>query len=103
MNIENLRRLRGLTQTDLAEMADVTQPTISRAEKGDEGSTIGIYNKIAAALNVSLSDLFADNRLKAENELLAAFRQLPQDRQKGWLDMARMAVAERPARDREND
>jgi len=103
MNIANIRRLRGLTQTDLAEMASMTQPTVSRAEKSDDGSTLGIYKAIAAALNVSLSELFAENRVRAENELLAAFRQLTPDRQKGWLDMARLAIAERSPTNTESD
>lgn len=101
MNIANLRRLRGLTQVDLAELAAITQPTVSRAEKGDDGSTLGVYRSIAAALGVGLADLFADDRTKAENELLRAFHQLPADRQRGWLDMARAAIAELPPSDRE--
>ena len=33
MNIATIRKSRGLTQTDLAEMTNITQPTISRLEK----------------------------------------------------------------------
>ena len=32
-NIATIRKSRGLTQTDLAEMTNITQPTISRLEK----------------------------------------------------------------------
>lgn len=101
MNITNLRRLRGLTQIDLADMAAITQPTVSRAEKGDDGSTLGVYRGIAAALDVRLADLFADDRTMAETELLRAFQQMPADRQRGWLDMARMVIADLPPKDRE--
>ena len=89
MNIENLRRLRGLNQTDLAEMAQLSQPAISRAEKGDDGVTLRNYRKISAALNVPLSDLFQENRTRSENELLEMYRQLPAERQGLWLEMSR--------------
>lgn len=99
MNIATLRRLRGLTQTDLAEMVSLTQPTISRAEKGDDGTTLGTYRLIADALGTSLADLFTDDRTKAEAELLFAFRRLSPDRQKGWLDMATSVIADRQQSD----
>jgi transcriptional regulator with XRE-family HTH domain len=94
MNIAPIRRLRGLTQVDLADMTGLTQPTISRAENGEEGTTLGTFKLIAEALGVSLADLFADDRTKVEAELLGAFRRLPIDRQKGWLDMARSVVSD---------
>ena len=89
MNIENLRRLRGLNQIDLAEMAQLSQPAISRAEKGDDGVTLRNYRKISAALNVPLAELFKEDRTKSENELLEMYRQLPADRQGLWLEMSR--------------
>lgn len=92
MNISTIRRSRGLTQTDLAEMTHLTQPTISRAERGDDSTTMATLTGIAAALGVPLADLFTSERSAFEAELLKAFRQLPPDRQKGWLDMARMAT-----------
>jgi transcriptional regulator with XRE-family HTH domain len=86
MNISRLRKAKGLTQNDLAEMTGITQASISRAENGDDGVTLGNYKSIAAALNVRLSDLFADNRSAVEQAILTAYRELPPDRQKGWQD-----------------
>jgi len=100
MNIPTIRKLRGLTQADLAEMAGVQQSTISRAENLDRGTTIGQYLDIASALGVPLADLFIESRAKAEAELLDAFRRLPPDRQRGWLDMARTVAADHPERGR---
>ena len=91
MNIAPLRKQRGLTQEDLADLTKLTQPTISRAERGDDGATLATFKSIAAALQVPLEALFSAERSLIESELLAIFRTLPAERQKGWLDMARLA------------
>ncbi len=91
MNISAIRKRRGLTQTDLAELTKLTQPTISRAERGEDSTTLATLTNIAQALDVPLSDLFSTDRSVVEAELLQLFRTLPPDSQKGWLDMARLA------------
>lgn len=91
MNIAKLRKAKGLNQTELAEMASVTQPTISRAEKGDDSVTLGNYKAIAAALGVPLSDLFLEDRTTAEMAIVRAYRRLPPERQQGWQDMLKVA------------
>lgn len=91
MNISRIRKRRGLTQVDLAELTKLTQPTISRAERGDDSTTMATLANIAAALDVPIGDLFSDDRSAVEAELLQLFRRLPPERQKGWLDMARLA------------
>ena len=78
-------------------MTGYTQPTISRAEKLDDGSTIAVYKAIAAALDVDLSQLFAESRSAQEETLLRIFRVLPPERQKGWLDLANMALSDHQA------
>ena len=100
MNIARIRKLRGLTQVDLAEMAGVTQSTISRAEAGDGGVTLGTFRQIAEALHAPLHDLFKEDTTWAETILLDLFRHLPSERQKGWIEMARQAVAETQPEDR---
>lgn len=94
MNIATIRKRRGLTQVDLAEMTHLTQPTISRAERGEEGTTLATMMSIAAALEVALHELFAPDRPELEGELIRLFRQLPEERQKGWIEMARAAEGE---------
>ena len=91
-NIERIRKIRGLTQGDLAEMVGVKQPHISRIEKGDDGPPLRLFAAIADALHVSLSDLFADDRSDLETILVAAFRRLSPDRQQGWVDLAQDAA-----------
>lgn len=89
MNIENLRRLRGLNQEELADLAQLSQSAISRAEQGHDGVTLRKFRQISDALRVPLADLFEDDRTRSENELLEAFRRLPADRQALWLEMSR--------------
>lgn len=96
MNIESLRRLKGLNQSELADMAGITQPTISRAERGDDGVTLEKFKAIALALKVPLSDIFQENRSRGENELLELYRRLPTDRQRVWLQMATALAADQP-------
>jgi transcriptional regulator with XRE-family HTH domain len=86
MNIARIRKSKGLNQTDLAEMAGVTQPSISRAEKGDDGVTLGNFKQIAAALGVQVKDLFDDERTPIEQAVLDAYRNLSPERQKGWQE-----------------
>ena len=58
--IKELRKEKGLTQTQLAELAGTGQSRISQYESGDmpvENMTIGQAKKIADALGVKLEDL----------------------------------------------
>ncbi|WP_167622085.1 helix-turn-helix domain-containing protein [Paracoccus sp. AK26] len=102
-NIAQIRKVRGLRQNDLAEMVGVTQPHISRIEKGDEGPPLSLFRTIADALNVPLAALFSDERAEAEQMLIDAFRTLPSGRREGWLEMARLIQSEAKAADQEDD
>lgn len=97
-NVANLRASRKLKQNQLAELADVAQPHISRLENGDEGVTLKVVNRVAAALKVPVWELFADPRTEAERLLLDVFRRLPPDRQAGWIDLAQ-SVLDQPEQD----
>lgn len=89
MNIARLRALRGLNQEELADLVGIKQPTLSRAENGNDGTTLRIYRSIAAALNVPLADLFLDDRAADEISLIDLYRALPEDRKQLWREMAR--------------
>jgi transcriptional regulator with XRE-family HTH domain len=63
MDIRKLRRAKGLTQVELAELADLPQPAISWYESGSkpfDNMTVGTAKKLAKALQVSLDELLAD-------------------------------------------
>lgn len=70
------RRLRGLTQAQLAERAGISRDTLTRLERGDGGVStenllrifraLGILDGVSAALDPFSSDL---GRLRSEQDL----------------------------------
>ncbi|MTH61421.1 helix-turn-helix domain-containing protein [Paracoccus litorisediminis] len=99
MNLQRIRRDRGLSQAELAEMAKVEQSMISKIENGFDGVTLRILRKLSTALEVEITDLLSDDRTTAERALIEAFRGLPPDRQQGWLDMAAMIAGPSSAKE----
>lgn len=95
MNIDTIRRLRGLNQEQLAEMAGISQAQVSRAEKGDDGVTLRALKSIASALKVPLEDLFQD-RSRLENEMVLMYRRLPPEQQAVWLELSRTFASNQP-------
>ena len=57
-NIANIRKQKGLTQIQLAEMVGVNRFHISNIERGKSSPSLKLLIKIADALDVSLDDLF---------------------------------------------
>lgn len=66
--VRELRKKRGATQEGLAPQAGITPKTLSLIELGEANPTWGTVRGIAAALNVSMTDLakLADKFLAAE-------------------------------------
>ena len=56
--IRNYRTRQGLSQEKLAEMSGCHPTYIGQLERGEKNATLESIEKIAAALNVSLSKLF---------------------------------------------
>jgi transcriptional regulator with XRE-family HTH domain len=67
--IKEIRKARGLTQEQLAEMIDVEQKHVSRIESGKNYPTIDRLEKIAAALNVPLMGFFDFLHLEDDDEV----------------------------------
>ena len=88
MNVARLRKLKGWSQTDLADIVGVEQPTISRIERGTDAVTLRLARQVAEALDVPLYQIFLDDTSDAELILLKTYRSLSDDRKKGWQDMA---------------
>lgn len=94
MNIARLRKLKGWSQSDLAGIVGVEQPTISRIEKGMDSVTLRLLNSIAEALSVPTYVLLMESSDEAELRLIEIYRSLPQGRKKGWMDMAHAVSSE---------
>lgn len=60
--IKEILKARGMSQKDLAESIGVTPPALSQSLSGNP--TIGMLEKIADALGVPLTELFAGEREK---------------------------------------
>ena len=56
--IRNYRTARGLSQEKLADLCGCHPPYIGQLERGEKNATIESIDKIATALDVSLSKLF---------------------------------------------
>ena len=57
MRIRFLRMQKGVSQEDLAELAEVSRVYISNIERGEKGASLDAVISIAAALNVSVGDI----------------------------------------------
>lgn len=88
MNISNLRKQKGWSQAELADLIGVEQPTISRIERGSDSVTLRLLNDIARVLDAPLYELFLEDHEGPEITLLKVYRGLSVDRKKGWQDMA---------------
>jgi DNA-binding XRE family transcriptional regulator len=56
-NIAKIRKRKGLTQMELAELVGVNRFHISKIERGKRTPSVKLLIKIADVLNVSLDDL----------------------------------------------
>lgn len=83
MNIENtgrfiaeLRREKGLTQAELAQQLGVTDKAVSRWETGKGLPDTSLLRPLAAALEVSIGELLAGERMDAEQRARRADDQI---------------------------
>ncbi len=60
--VRNYRTTLGLTQSQVAELADVTPETLSRIERNRMSASLDLARRIASALHVSVDDLFVSAR-----------------------------------------
>lgn len=57
--IRTYRKYRGLTISELAEAAGISQPYLSEIESGKKTGTVDVLKRIATVLKVDLDDLVA--------------------------------------------
>ena len=54
------RKRRGLTQIDLSQAADISQPYLAQLENGQREGAVSVYARLAKLLHVRIDDLVAD-------------------------------------------
>lgn len=59
-NLKRLRTDKGLSQTELAEAVNVTQPMIAQIERGTKSLTMELGKEISEVLKVSVNELLED-------------------------------------------
>ncbi len=69
--IKRLRKMRGYTQEQFAELIEITPRNLCRIEAGSSFVTSETLDKILNALNVPADILFSYEHLKDEKEILA--------------------------------
>ena len=57
LSLHEYRKMRGLSQQELADLADLDRAYISAVEHGKQNISIGAISKLAAALKVSIEEL----------------------------------------------
>ncbi|WP_274655651.1 helix-turn-helix transcriptional regulator [Halocynthiibacter sp. C4] len=92
-NLSHYRELRGLNQRELAELINVSQPTIQRAETEDPSAKLGTYKACAEALGVTLSQIFSD-RSEVEDQVLTLFKSIPEAKRDEIFTILRLARTE---------
>lgn len=68
--IKRLRKSRGLTQEQLAELVDISSRNLSNIEQGISFAKAETLEKIIISLNTSTQELFANNHIKTNDEFL---------------------------------
>ena len=58
INLQRLRRDKGLSQEELAHAADVHQTYLSGVEGGKRNPSVGVLERIVTALGVDIEELF---------------------------------------------
>ena len=77
--IRETRKEKGLTQLELAESVDLTEPYISRIETGVRSGSLDAYVRIAAALGVTVDHILYGNQPHDRMEYQPEFYKLLQD------------------------
>ena len=74
--VRAIRKGRGLTQAQLAELCEVAIEHISGIERGDRAPSLEVLDRLSLSLRVPIADLFAFQKSKtptASEEAIQAF------------------------------
>jgi transcriptional regulator with XRE-family HTH domain len=62
LNLQKLRRERGLSQEELADLAGIHQTYLSGVERGKRNPTVTVLQRIAKTLGADIEDLVTKRR-----------------------------------------
>ena len=62
LNLQKLRRERGLSQEELADRANIHQTYLSGVERGKRNPTVTVLHRIAEALGADIEELVSRRR-----------------------------------------
>jgi transcriptional regulator with XRE-family HTH domain len=62
LNLQRLRREKGLSQEELADLANIHQTYLSGVERGKRNPTVTVLQRIAAALGADIENLVQRRR-----------------------------------------
>lgn len=68
--IKRIRKIRGLTQEQLAEQVNIATRTLCGIENGENFVTAETFEKICEIFNITGSELFSSDHLKPQEELI---------------------------------
>lgn len=92
--LANIRRLRKLTQKQLADIAGIDQATISKIERGGYNYTADMIQRLSEALQVEQAELFGLSELQAR--LVAAIRAIEDPAQRAAALVVIESMASKP-------
>ena len=74
--IQQLRRIRGLSQEEVAERIGMSSKYLSSIERGRENPTLDTFLKLSRALDIEIFELFHYDRERSPKELIRALQEL---------------------------
>jgi len=76
--IQEIRKSRGLSQEQLAELTEMNFRSISRLERQQNIPTLETLDKVAKALGVSIADFLDDAGVKPKSEIIKEINSIMQ-------------------------
>lgn len=69
VRLRELRKAKGLSTQELAELTNISQPVISRLETNNRSADVAYIEIICNALDITLADFFAEDQQDLDPEL----------------------------------
>lgn len=77
--IRDLRRKRGLTQEQLAELADLSTPYVSHLERGSKKPSLAVLVRLSESLEVTADQLLSGNQVMDKTAYYLEVQELLED------------------------